>query len=843
MKRLFSRRVAIVVAVLLFGLWLLRPAAGPLRGRVSRSISQALGRNVAIGSIHLQFLPQPGFELENLVVFDDPQFGAEPLLRAQDVTASLRLRSLLLGRVVISHLSLSDASVNVTRNAQGKWNLEDLIDRTSHTSLAPTGAPPAASAPPNFPYIEATRARINFKLGAEKTHFALTDAEFSFWQESADTWGARLQARPIRTDANLTDTGVINASGVWRRSASVRQTPVQISFQWKQAQIGQVSKLIYGSDKGWRGGGLLTGSISGTPEHLRVVADTSVADFRRQDIIGRGTLNLSAHCSGEYDAPTRAVSNVNCHAPSGSGLLELKGGVSGLLTGGRLFSASDLWCEAFNAPADAIISLLRHANSSFPEDMTAHGGVNFQLQIARANGSSPIVYRGDGSVQNLTLGNREVPAVSIGTVPLTLGSGDDPRHLLPRLRKKRIAAETGVQLDIGPVTLANGKHAPLVSGAVVTRRGYRASLDGESGLKRLLQIARAFRIPSPAVAADGLVDVKLSISGAWGSSEFPLVEGSGQLRQVRAQIRGLNAPIEILTANLAVGANIVKVDKLSARAADTVWQGSMQITRPCPAPSACPLQFHLHTRELNANALNNLVNPAQHSGPWYRFLSLGGSQAPYLLQARASGTIKVDKLKVGAAWFQQFASELRLDRGNVSLSGFHAELLNGTVAGDWKADFAAKPPRYSGTGKFSDVSLAQVGEWNHNVWVDATGSAKYEFKASGAAFPGVLASADLSADFSLANGSFPHVVLSATSGPLHAESFAGSLRVRDGSISFHNARLVTATDVYTVNGTASLAGSLNLKALAQNATGFSITGTLLQTRVAPIPATEAVLKP
>ena len=63
----------------------------------------------------------------------------------------------------------------------------------------------------------------------------------------------RLKANPIRTDANLTDTGVINVSGMWQRSPVFHETPVQLSFEWNKAQLGQVSRLIYGGDKGWRG--------------------------------------------------------------------------------------------------------------------------------------------------------------------------------------------------------------------------------------------------------------------------------------------------------------------------------------------------------------------------------------------------------------------------------------------------------------------------------------------------------------------------------------------------------------------------------------------------------------
>jgi AsmA-like protein len=843
LKRLFSRRVVIVVVVLLIGLWLLRPGARPLRGRVSRSISQALGRNVQIGAVHLQFLPRPGFELDDLVVFDDPRFGAEPLLRAPNVTASLRIRSLLRGRLEISALSLTDASVNLTRDAQGKWNAEDLIDRTSHSSLAPTAATSGGSSP-SFPYIEASRARINFKLGTEKTHFALNDAEFAFWQESANTWGGRLQARPIRTDSNLTDTGVINVSGLWRRSASVHQTPLQVSFAWKQAQLGQLSRLIYGTDKDWRGGVILTGSLVGTPEHLRSTADISVSDFRRQDIMGGGTLNLTTHCTGEYDAPNRAVSNLDCESSSGNGLLQVKGGVSGILANGRLLSTSNLWFIATRVPAEGIVLFARHAGTSLPADLKANGDANLSLQIMRAGPNQPMTYSADGSLEDITIGNDAVAEITIGTAPVSLISDRDESHRpIHHKEHSPVTADENLGLVIGPVTLASGKHGTLIAQAGLTRSGYRASIQGEGGLKRLLDLAKALSIPSPTVAADGAANVKLSISGAWGSGERPLVEGSAQLRDVRAQISGLNAPIEITAADLAIAPDSVKVQNLSARGADGVWRGSMQIPRPCSTPETCELQFKLHTASLDTAALNKLLNPAQRKGPWYRFLSLGASKPPYLLQARASGTISIDKLKVGAAMCTHFSGDLRTNRGNISLSEVKGEFLGGTVTGNWTADYSVKPPRYSGSGTFEDVSLSPLGEWMHNSWIDGSGSAKYEFKASGTSLPELLDAAEINSEFSLSDSRFPHIVLVRESSPLRAETFAGNLQLQDGVFSFQKTKLATADEVYTVSGTASLAGALNLKAMSENANGFSVTGTLLKTRVSPISATEASLKP
>ena len=202
------RRVVTAAAVILLGLFLVRPGAARLKVRIANSISRAVARPVEIGSVHLRFLPQPGFDLENLVIEEDPAFGAEPMLRAPEVTAVVRLTSLVRGRLDISRLELTDPSLNLVRLADGRWNWQALLERTERTPLAPT-AKSKSEARPGFPYIEASSGRINFKAGQEKKPYALLNADFALWQESEDTWGARLKAEPLRTDMSLNDAGLV----------------------------------------------------------------------------------------------------------------------------------------------------------------------------------------------------------------------------------------------------------------------------------------------------------------------------------------------------------------------------------------------------------------------------------------------------------------------------------------------------------------------------------------------------------------------------------------------------------------------------------------------------------
>src|SRR5207244_12280458 len=161
------RRTLLTAIVVLLGLFLARPGVQSLRAKIVRSISLALGRQVEVSHVRLRLLPQPGFDLENFVVHDDPSFSAEPLLRAEEVTAAIRLVSLLRGRIEVSSLSLNEPSLNLVYHQSGHWNIENLLERTAKISVAPT-AKVRSETRPGFPYIEADRGRINLKIGQEK---------------------------------------------------------------------------------------------------------------------------------------------------------------------------------------------------------------------------------------------------------------------------------------------------------------------------------------------------------------------------------------------------------------------------------------------------------------------------------------------------------------------------------------------------------------------------------------------------------------------------------------------------------------------------------------------------
>jgi AsmA family len=520
-KPLSSRRrilgAAVVVFLLLF---LVRPGVSRLKTRIVRSISVAVARPVDIGSVHLRFLPRPGFDLENLVIYEDPTFGAEPMLRAPEVAAVVRLTSLLRGRLDISRLELTEPSLNLVRREDGHWNLELMLERTSRTPLAPT-AKSKTELRAGFPYIEASSGRINFKSGTEKKPYALLNADFSLWQDSENTWGVRLKAEPLRTDMSLSDTGLLRMNGTWQRAGSLRETPLNFSLEWQHAQLGQLTKLVSGNDKGWRGDLQLEASLNGTPAAMQVSADASVHDFHRYDIYASDGLAMSAHCDAKYSSAEHVMREIFCTGPVGTGVVTLHGSAGGG-TGAHRF---DLALNLEDIPASAVAQLVRRAKKDLPLDLLAAGTVqgNFGVKEELGSRGGPEC-EGRGEFTNLRLqSTMEKAEFATARLPFTLGSGRSnfsfaSKNELARHIKAEVPAEDSVRVEFGPFPVALGRPVPAQVRGWLGRSGYAISVRGDAEVAHTLRLATLLGLTAAKASVEGTAQLDLQIAGLWAEN-------------------------------------------------------------------------------------------------------------------------------------------------------------------------------------------------------------------------------------------------------------------------------------------------------------------------------------
>ena len=685
-----KRRVVTAAVVILLALFLLRPGGSRLKARIANSISRAVARPVEIGSVHLRFLPQPGFDLDNLVIDEDPEFGAEPMLRAPEVTAVVRLTSLLRGRLDIARLELTEPSLNLVRRADGRWNWEALLERTERTPLAPT-AKPKSEARPGFPYIEASSGRINFKAGQEKKPYALLNADFALWQESENTWGARLKAEPLRTDMNLSDTGLLRMNGTWQRAGSLRETPLQFSLEWDRAQLGQLTKLVSGNDKGWRGEVRLNATLSGVPAAMQIAADTSIQDFHRYDISSSEGLRLMAHCDGRYSSAEGVMHELFCSAPVGDGMITLRGdaGLPGV-------HKVDLALNVESVPVSAVAQLARRAKKNLPADLVSLGSVQGNFTVKEDGAARRAEFQGRGEIADLRLQSTSTKVeFAPGNVPFELSSGRRSAHALSKGKSGRrfdaefLPAPDELHVEYGPFPVALGRPVPAQARGWVARSGYGMVVRGDGEVSHVLRLASLLGLPVVKASVEGVSEMELQIAGSWAGNvsgtasgfSLPEVTGTVQLRNVRAMVRGVNGPIEISSAELQLAHDEARVEKLSARAADAHWTGSMALPRGCGTPGACLIRFNLNTEEMDLSELSEWLSPQPSQRRWYQVLTSAAPAAPSFLEnLRASGKVSAGRLLIHNLVADRVSASLDLERGKLKISDLRADLLGESIA-------------------------------------------------------------------------------------------------------------------------------------------------------------------
>ncbi len=835
MKFLRSKRGMAALAAVLLILFLFRPGVYRLRNRIAGSIGSALGRRVEIDNVRVHVLPQPGFDLEGLVIYDDPAFSPEPMVRAQDVSAIIRLRSLLRGRLEIARLSATEPSINLVRNHEGRWNLANLLERNAHIPVAPTGKAPSEPRPA-FPYLEAVHARINFKLEQEKKPYALTDADVGLWQESENSWGARMKAQPVRTDFNLTDTGLLELNATWQRAVDLRATPLQVSVRWENGQLGQITKLLSGKDRGWRGGVSLSANLSGTPQALLVRSQIGVSDFHRYDIVGSEGARLSARCGGRYSVADGTLADLLCESPLASGTLKVTGSFGPIADGPNY----DLTLAADKVPLSSLLSLLRQAKKQLPPDLTATGFVKADVHAVR-KGLGPAEVDGDGVATNVRLlANGGQDEIVFGNIPLAFVTAPPARAQFLKATAKNGGQESAeAQLRIGTFPLSMGGPAPATAGGWVSPSGYRFMLAGDAALKSLFRLADTLGLGGARPAASGFTKVAINVAGSWHGFSPPAIVGTAQLHSVRAEMRGVNTPIEISAAVMTLAADTVSLDKIAAQTGATHWSGNVIAPRQCSS-AGCVFRFDLSADRLSTKELYDWFAAPATKRPWYRLLNLGEQDGPSpLLAARASGTLRIAKLDLKEVPTTQITTQLDLDRGKITLSNLRGQLLQGTHQGNWTIDFSAQPVKYQAAGALQNISLAQLSALMNDTWVTGRGDATFEGATSGSVLADLLANAKATLHLTMRNGSLPHVAGAGSAGPLSVHTLTGDLRLDKGVWELSTARLESRDGIYQVSGRASAKSGLNFTLLRNDDQSWTLFGTLAKPRLERTSRTQA----
>ncbi len=526
-KRLWWALLALVV-VLAVALVPPLVSVSRYKTRITSLMSASLGRPVRLSQVRLRLLPRPGFVLYDLTVDEDPEFGGEPFLHASTVTASIRLLPLWRGRLQISEISVDEASVNLVRSAAGRWNLEPLFK----TAATKAGSTPAAQAAPPLPYLSATNSRINFKNGVEKLPFSLVATDVSFWQESPGEWRIRLRGQPARTDVSLdlADTGVVELNASAHSAAELSQMPIQLDLEWRDAQLGQLTRLATGSDAGWRGDLRGNVHVDGTPDAANVKTRLRAAGVHRAEFAPAAPLDFDANCGFVYHYATRALEKLVCDSPLGDGRVQIAGDLPGKaaapqpLAGPQPPAAPWVSVELDRVPLAAALDALRTVRSGVGNDLEAAGTASGKISYAAVPAAGSEATKaakphpskpGRGAVQPAGpfSGSFTVNGLQLR------GDGLTSPIVVPKMVLAPSALVPGQpQALVSSVAVPLGGAAPLALNVRLSRAGYQVTARGPASIARSREVAHAAGLKQ-AAALDALagdpLTVDLLAQGPW----------------------------------------------------------------------------------------------------------------------------------------------------------------------------------------------------------------------------------------------------------------------------------------------------------------------------------------
>ena len=501
------RRVAFfLIAVLAFLLLAFVPPlvnVGRLQRHVDAEISAALGRPVHFDHLSLNLLPMPGFTLDNFVIEEDPAFGYEPTLHADEVRINLRLRSLWRRRLEFSSISFTAPSVNVVHRPDGRWNLQGLLLQASRIPAAPT-AQTHPGPTLRFPYIEATGARVNLKLGQEKTPVALTEADFALWQPVEHQWHFRIEAHPVRSDIAPGENGVLRAEGTLggdRAHSTLADMPMDLQLAWQDAQLGGLTSLLLGRDAGLRGDLAATATATGTLGQNSIIATLNAENARRADFIPQRPLSVTVTCSATAENSFHAFRSIECRMPQGnspsSAMLALAASVPDV----RRPDLASVRIDVPSMPSQTLYDWLGVATPHPPTAFAGRGRLTGALewghtmQNAETSAATQALspqWTGElklsGEWLKLTaLGDDGAPLgdVILSSVPAVMPSPRPARKVQPEFQSSHD------HFELAPITLPLGGAYPAILTGGLDDTGYSLHLAGSLSLDQLFALGDA----------------------------------------------------------------------------------------------------------------------------------------------------------------------------------------------------------------------------------------------------------------------------------------------------------------------------------------------------------------
>jgi uncharacterized protein involved in outer membrane biogenesis len=692
-----------------------------VHGYLIAHLERAFGRPVEVRRFSVEILPIPEVDATGVTIGEDPAFGHEYFLRAENMAASLRWKGLLRGHFEFGTMSLTRPSLILVRNAQGRWNLEDWLPPAKTKPGAFYGPQQPAESTHHLQRIEFDEGRVNFKEGEEKRPFAFTSVSGSVEQVSPGRWEVQAEARTWRSGVTLQSTGILQVRGDVA-GTSARLQPARIQLHWGRASIADLFRLATGNDPGLRGEFAVDANASVGQEkpgdaaagqwqfELRASATqihrwdlTERSDNPRINMILKGKWNLVAG-TGRAEEMSIELPGSSLH---GSATLQIAGPVEWSARIDRAgVQASDLlaWYRAFQPGVAEEVA----GEQFFSAEGSLHGWpLQWEGMRIASNGGR---LRLPGFQQLVRIG--EVHGEMRGE----------------KFRVEPVRVTLGLpEREAGP---ASKSEKPLVNGRPATEQANSAELrfahDFSAGHGDLWINGRLDNVQDffKAAAAMGhTLNHGWELSGGAATAmelnwerglQARQWNGTVDLKKAELQAAGLNRPLKLEDVSLEWHDQLRGVTIARAEAFGANWSGGIKEAAARDASGGSDWEFRLHADHLDATELDRWFGPRARPNWLQRLLptllgnnSSGAKPSELLRRISTQGELSADSVTIEKVKLGKFKANLALRELHLDVRELEAQWAGGTVRGEMTAVFSS-PPKYEVAAEFESVNLAQV---------------------------------------------------------------------------------------------------------------------------------------
>lgn len=660
MRRIHKALIALLLLVVAFALTLevLNRTVLPqkLRDWAQKTATEAVGRPVTIGAVRLHILR--GFVLEKISVAEDPRYGTEPFLEAEQLSGGLLVVPLLQKKeFLIPSLHLVKPTIRLLQDDQGGWNVQTL-------SLAKPKAPEAAPGAYRLSLPKAVvtggtvivRPNLQSGLPALRLEHLETDVHLSLPAQVQATASAELFA------------GLITAQSLGKLTLDARY-------------LLQERRFTAESQSDWT---------------LPPVFDLLPKNLRSQLDQLEGSLSLKLQAAGQPQGPLELTGTARtgglkwARSPySGAGDLSAQfQSKAGRLDGITLLQSlkGTLRLEGLTAGPAPYVGPLRDIAGEFQFDLTGVRSENLELRLA--NGTQVKLSGALSNDENRSFGLRAVCDLQAEDLPPL------PESLQKTLSELNLSGKIGVE------AVANGSLQPqfTLRPTVVARISQLVSAPAKGPRVEVAsgQVRWQPELITFMDVQGRTLEQPFKLEGTlanWAQPEVNATFTWGKLAgDLQAAMTSEKINIESLTGRLGKGNFRLfgEIDRPQPQA-NLFSEGTIELADA--AELWPPLKETIETQKLSGTVSGRCLLQGLLTKPDKWDLDLNAS-SPSLV---ARGVP-----------FQDLSLRLRQQQGRATLESAHARLAGGTVSLSGSADLAGTPARWDGQLKADGVNLAEL---------------------------------------------------------------------------------------------------------------------------------------